>query len=412
MNETDPTGNPILPDKHGSSDSTPRSSSKRRLPTPHAAPLVLASVWQMESPEQAADILAGQSPGYAYRRDGHPNADQLVEQLKGLHQADWAILTAQGMSSLAALALATLEPGDLVLLAQPLYGRTSTLFEGELARFGIRTLSVPAVDLACWKEAMGSRPKMAIAETVGNPRMTIPPIPAMAELCRDAGCSLVIDNTLASGSLCQPLKHGAHWIVESLGKIVCGHSDAMVGMIAGNGPIPSRLRAVVSTFGMASSPMDCWLTIRGLQTLPLRLERASRNAMALASHFHNHPAIARIDYPGLPNHPQHAIAKQLFCNHLSGFMLAMELVGDQSTVAQFFRSLSPEVPFCPSLGEIETTVSHPWTTSHRTVPLETKASLGIREGLVRVSCGVEPTETLIARFAAALDQVAKSSGSQ
>ncbi|MFM8323398.1 MAG: PLP-dependent transferase, partial [Pirellulaceae bacterium] len=165
MNETDPTGKPIPPDKLGSSDSTPRSSSKRRLPTPHAAPLVLASVWQMESPEQAADILAGQSPGYAYRRDGHPNADQLVEQLKGLHQADWAILTAQGMSSLAALALATLEPGDLVLLAQPLYGRTSTLFEGELARFGIRTLSVPAVDLACWKEAMGSRPKMAIAET-------------------------------------------------------------------------------------------------------------------------------------------------------------------------------------------------------------------------------------------------------
>jgi cystathionine beta-lyase/cystathionine gamma-synthase len=366
----------------------------------------------MESPQQANNILAGQATGYAYRRDGHPNADQLVEQLTRLHQADWAVLTAQGMSSLAALAIATLEPGDLVLLAQPLYGRTTTLFEGELGRLGIRTFSVPAVDLAKWREALGTGPRMAIAETVGNPRMTIPPIPAIAELCRDAGTTLVIDNTLASGSLCQPLKHGAHWVVESLGKIVCGHSDAMVGMIAGSGPIPSRLRGVVSTFGMASSPMDCWLTSRGLQTLPLRLERASCNAMALASRFRNHPAVARIDYPGLPDHPQHAIAQQLFCNQLSGFMLAMELVGDTSTVARFFRSLSPEVPFCPSLGEIETTVSHPWTTSHRTVPLEIKTSLGIAEGLVRVSCGVEPTATLVERFATALDQIAKSGASQ
>jgi cystathionine beta-lyase/cystathionine gamma-synthase len=366
----------------------------------------------MESPEQAANILAGQATGYAYRRDGHPNADQLVEQLKGLHQADWAILTAQGMSSLAALAMATLEPGDLVLLAQPLYGRTSTLFEGELARFGIRTLSLPAVDLARWKEALGRGPKMAIAETIGNPRMTIPPILSIAELCRSAGTSLVIDNTLASGLLCQPLKLGAQWIVESLGKIVCGHSDAMVGMIAGSGPIPPRLRGVVSTFGMASSPMDCWLTSRGLQTLPLRMERASRNAMALASRFQNHPAVARIDYPGLPDHPQHAIAQQFFDNHLFGFMLAMELVGDVSKVQQFFRSLSPEIPFCPSLGEIDTTVSHPWTTSHRTVPLDIKASLGIREGLVRISCGVEPTEKLVERFAVALDQVAKSASSQ
>jgi len=412
MNETEPEGNPVPPVKRGSVDSTPQPSSGPFPPTPHAAPLVLASVWQMESPEQAADILAGQANGYAYRRDGHPNADELVEQLKRLHQADWAILTAQGMSSLAALAIATLEPGDLVLLAQPLYGRTATLFEGELARFGIRTLSIPAVDLPQWKEALGRGPKMAIAETVGNPRMTIPPIPAIAELCLDTGTSLLIDNTLASGSLCQPLKHGAHWVVESLGKIVCGHSDAMVGMIAGNGPIPSRLRGVVSTLGMASSPMDCWLTTRGLQTLPLRLERASRNAMALASRFQNHPAVARIDYPGLPNHPQHAIAQELFCNDLSGFMLAMELAGDASTVAHFFRSLSPEVPFCPSLGETETTVSHPWTTSHRTVPLEIKAALGIREGLVRVSCGVEPTQLLVDRFAAALDQVAKIVSSQ
>jgi cystathionine beta-lyase/cystathionine gamma-synthase len=412
MNETEPTGNPILPTQQNPADPTPRPSPTTLRPTPHAPPLVLASVWQMESPDQAASILAGQSPGYAYRRDGHPNADQLVEQLKSLHQADWAVLTAQGMSSLAALALATLEPGDLVLLAQPLYGRTSTLFECELARFGIRTESLSAVDLPQWKEALGRGPKMAIAETVGNPRMTIPPIPSIAELCRHAGTALVIDNTLASGSLCQPLNHGAHWIVESLGKIVCGHSDAMVGMIAGKGPIPTRLRGVVSTFGMASSPMDCWLTSRGLQTLPLRLERASRNAMALANRLQNHPAVARIDYPGLPVHPQHSIAQQLFGNQLFGFMLGMELAGDGSTVARFFRSLSPEIPFCPSLGEIETTVSHPWTTSHRTVPLEIKASLGIREGLVRVSCGVEPTELLVERFAAALDQVARAGPSQ
>lgn len=412
MKETDPTGNPSSPAEQGSANSTLQPSPSTRLPSPHAPPLVLASVWQMDSPAQAASILAGQATGYAYRRDGHPNADQLVDQLKRLHQADWAILTAQGMSSLAALAMATLEPGDLVLLAQPLYGRTSTLFEGELARFGIRTMSLPAVDLPQWKEALRGSPKMAIAETVGNPRMTIPPIHSIAELCRDAGTSLVIDNTLASGSLCQPLKHGAHWVVESLGKVVCGHSDAMVGMIAGNGPIPARLRGVVSTFGMASSPMDCWLTSRGLQTLPLRLERASRNAMALASRFQNHPAVERIDYPGLPDHPQHAIAQQLFGNQLSGFMLGMELAGDMSTVERFFQSLSPEVPFCPSLGEIETTVSHPWTTSHRTVPQEVKASLGIREGLVRISCGVEPPETLVERFAAALDQVAKTSSSQ
>jgi cystathionine beta-lyase/cystathionine gamma-synthase len=373
--------------------------------SPQSEPIELAAVWQMSSTEDVQAILSGEMPGFAYRRDGHPNAASLGEILRQLHHAEDIVLTAQGMSGLSAPFFALLRPGDSVVLGQPAYGKTTYLLEKEFGDWGIRTINVDACNLDEWNEAIAASPRMAVIETITNPRMSVPDIGAISALCRESGATLLVDNTFATPDLCQPLLLGADLVMESLTKFVSGHSDVMLGMVCGSKALCDRIRKTAIAFGMMSSPLDCWLTRRGLATLPLRLSQACRSAQAVADAIQKHLAVQSVDFPGLPDHPQHHLATEQFSGRF-GNLLSIHLAGVDNRANEFFQAMAPEIPFCPSLGEAQTTLSHPASTSHRAFNREQLAKLGISANTIRVSIGIEDTQWLVERFLRGLEDLA------
>lgn len=369
---------------------------------PQASGISTASVWQMESPAAADAALAGANDRFVYRRDGHPNERELAEKLAQLHQGTKAIITAQGMSSIASVVMSTLKPGAVAWVANELYGKTSKMFAIDLANWGVTTRVFDPTSESELQSLASSRADLVIMETMSNPRLRVPDIQRWAEATHAAGGLLMVDNTFATHLICRPLELGADIVIESLSKMVCGHSDSMLGLAVTADPaLAKKLTDTISTFGMASSPLDCYLTHRGLMTLALRLERASANAFALASALAKSDCIKRVDYPGLPQHPQHSLAQKQFAG-IFGWMLSFELDGNRRSVEQLFGELLPEIAFVPSLGDVCTTLSHPASTSHRSLNATQLAALGISSSTVRVSVGIEPTEWLVERFAKAL----------
>ena len=376
---------------------------------PQTEPLHLSGVWRMESTEQADALLAGTAPGFVYRRDGHPNASSLAEALRVVHAADESIVTAQGMSAISIAAMALLKPGDRVLLGQPVYGRTSFFFKKDLARWGIEFDDVNVTDTNAWIQALRKPARMVIIETITNPRLNVPDIETIARLAHqhggqassEAGTVVVVDNTFATPVLCQPLALGADLVMESLSKFVCGHADAMLGLLCGRRAVWDRIRQTMVSFGMTSSPLDCWLTHRGLASLPVRMAHAASSAFEIARSLENHPAISLLDYPGLPSHSDHAIARKQF-NGSYGNMLTFKMHGGLRSAQRFIAAVAADIPFCPTLGEAQTTLSHPASTSHRSYSEELLESLGINGGTLRFSVGLEPTGWLKEKFQAGL----------
>ncbi|MEM7478023.1 MAG: aminotransferase class I/II-fold pyridoxal phosphate-dependent enzyme, partial [Planctomycetota bacterium] len=364
---------------------------------PQSESISLASVWQMESPENADAALAGTDSSFVYRRDGHPNERTLASKLAKLHGADNALLTAQGMSSLSAIGLAILKPGAVVWIADELYGQSVNLFARELEGWGARCESFDPTCAEDLQRLSQSQCDLVLVETISNPRLKVVDLPQLANLTHQAGGLLAVDNTFATHLLCRPLDHGADIVVESLGKQVNGHSDVMLGLIVAKDPVlHSEIRRRVSTFGLASSPLDCYLTQRGLMTLALRLERACSNTNELANALAEHKNVRAVDYPGLQNHPQHEQATQMLSGGF-GWMLTMHL--DAGLPVQcLFSALAPDIAFVPSLGDVCTSLSHPETTSHRGYSPEERERLGIFTGTIRVSCGIEPPEWLVSKF--------------
>ena len=359
----------------------------------------------MESTEQADALLAGTAPGFVYRREGHPNATSLAEALRVVHGADESIVTAQGMSAISIAAMALLKPGDRVLLGQPVYGRTSFFIKKDLTRWGIESEDVNVTDTNAWIDAFRKPSRMVIIETITNPRLNVPDIESIAHLAHhyggqatsESGTVVLVDNTFATPVLCQPLALGADLVMESLSKFVCGHADAMLGLLCGRSAVWNRMRQTMVSFGMTSSPLDCWLTQRGLASLPVRMAHAASSALELAKSIEDHPAINQLDYPGLPSHGDHAIAKKQF-NGTFGNMLTFQLNGGLRSAQRFIAAVASDIPFCPTLGEAQTTLSHPASTSHRSYSEEQLESLGIDGGTLRFSIGLEPNGWLTEKF--------------
>lgn len=378
---------------------------------PISEPIQLAGVWEMDSIDQADSILGGRATGFVYRRDGHPNAASLEGSLRRMHRADHCIVTAQGMSAISAACLAILKPGDKVLLGQPLYGKTSYLVKKELSRWGVESKDVDVCDLDSWNRTLSPTVRMVVLETITNPRLSVPDLQSIITLVKSVSKEIVImvDNTFATPVLCQPIPLGADLVMESLSKFVCGHGDVMLGMLAGTEAVWDRIRPVVSAFGLASSPLDCWLTTRGLATLPVRMKHASQLAMQLASKLEHHAALEMIDYPGLKSSTSHLTATRLL-KGCYGNMVTIHLKKmpsrDLSAQAQLFMErVSHAVPFCPSLGDAKTTLSHPASTSHRSYADAELASIGVHAGTLRFSCGLEEPDEIVPAIEAALNSL-------
>lgn len=367
---------------------------------PLVFPLYQSAVFTLPDLDALDRIYDEGAPGFIYARDGHPNAEALARQIAPLESARWAVVCGSGMSAMSAAVLACVQRGDRVVASHRLYGRTLTLLFQELSRFGVASTLIDVCDLDAVAKALEQPTRLLIVETLSNPLLRVADIPSLAKLCHHRGCRLLVDNTFATPVLFRPLEHGADLVVESLTKLMAGHSDVTLGVVCGNDDLEPTLRQTVSIWGLMSSPFECWLAQRGLATLPLRCRAASDNAAKLAAWLQKQPGVLRVIYPGLPDHPDHALANQLFAGQF-GTMLCFELDGGREAVNRFLR-LAEGIPFSPSLGHTGTTVSHPATTSHRYVSPAERRRQGISDGLLRLSVGFEPLEQIKAALQAGL----------
>ena len=289
--------------------------------------------------------------------------------------------------------LSQLVPGDHLVVSNQLYGRSLALLTEEAARWGIASTVVDTCHLDAVRKALTPNTKLLVVETISNPLLRVADLAALAELAHRGGAALLADNTLAGPAICRPLPFGADWVIESVTKTMNGHSDVILGLLCGPADRWQRVPTVLSTWGFASAPFDCWLALRGLGTLGVRIERASANALQVARFLAGEQKVEAVYYPGLSEHPDHELARRQFGDRF-GSIVTFTLRGGIEA-ARAFMAAATQIPFCPSLGELSTTLSHPESTSHRALTAQTRAALGITGGTLRVSVGIESSGAVV-----------------
>jgi cystathionine gamma-synthase len=299
------------------------------------------------------------------------------------------------------LLLAALRPGDHVVVARDLYGTTLALLTGPLSRLGITATAAEGATPAAYAAAMRAESRLFLVETVSNPLVRVADIPAIAEIAHAGNALLAVDASFTSPALSRPLSQGADVVLHSATKYISGHSDVTAGVIAGDAATVEPAREARTLFGASCSPFDAWLALRGLRTLALRIERHSSNARQVAEFLRGSPKVRRVFYAGLPDDPDHALAERLLPAGPGG-MLAFELEGGRAAVDRFIAALTM-IRFAPSLADVATTLSHPASTSHRALSPDDRFALGISDGLVRLSAGIESADDICDDLASGLD---------
>jgi cystathionine beta-lyase/cystathionine gamma-synthase len=282
-----------------------------------------------------------------------------------------------------------------------MYGRTLQLLTAEAARLGIGCTLVDTTNLDRVAKAFTTRTRLLVVETIANPCLRVADIAALADICARYNAQFLVDNTFATPVLCRPIELGADLVLESISKFMNGHSDVMLGLLCGREKLWQRVPQVLSAWGLASSPFDCYLSARGLATMHLRVDRACANAQKAAEMLAKHAAVEHVDYPGLPNHADHKLAARQFGGRY-GTVVTFRLRGGLAA-AESFIGAARRIPFCPSLGEVSTTLSHPESTSHRGLSSQERKALGIDGGTIRLSVGVESPEFVLSALEEALD---------
>lgn len=373
--------------------STPPKSVSRPLVTPISPAVAYVST----DPDEMDAQYEGRIEGYTYAREGHPNAAVLAEKIDWLEGvplgAGKGVVTGSGMAALSTLFLSTLNAGDHIVAGDQLYGRCLRLLRQDLPRLGFEATLADPTDGEAIAAAIRPETRMILVEVVSNPTLRVADMIAIAEIARRHGILLAVDNTFTTPRAYRPFDHGADIVIHSVTKLLAGHSDATLGYIAAMSDALNRsLYDTAVSFGMTPSPFDCWLAERGLHSFDLRFERAQANAKALADFLGDLDGVERVLYPGRSDHPDHERAKVLFGEN-TGNMLSFRLRGDRD-MANAFLLAAEHMPFAPTLGDIATTLSHPASSSHRGLTAEAREALGITEGFIRVSVGVEDIEQL------------------
>lgn len=354
-------------------------------------------------------VFGHEEAGYAYGRYDNPtNAalEELLATLEGVPPATGggALATASGMVALQTTLLACLaERRRKVLCAEALYGATVKLLLNVLEPYGIETRFVDLCDEAAVASALASfQPGCVLMETVSNPLLRVADLARIAAMAHDAKAPLIVDNTFATPLLVRPLEHGADYVVHSLTKYLSGHGDVLGGAIVTTGDKLAEIRAMSRVVGPILGPFECYLSMRGIKTFPLRMERQCRNAAAVAAFLRTHPAVERVYYLDDPQHPDRASIAKLFPDGLYGAMVSFEVKHlNQAGVFALMDRLRMVVP-ATSLGDVHTMMLHPWTASHRDVSPRHKERTGIRENLLRLSVGIEDPADIMADLAQAL----------
>jgi len=346
-------------------------------------------------------VVRGERPGHYYGRNSNTNREILERAVAELEGAESGVAMSSGMAALHASILALAPQPTTIVATRELYGGTAALLRLDLEPAGYEIAFVDLTDLDAVRGATGAA-GLVIAETITNPLCGVPDLGAIASMARERGVPFLVDNTFATPLLCRPLELGATVVMHSATKYLGGHSDLVAGVVVGDEKLMGAVRARAARVGTPLGPFDAWLALRGLRTLDVRMRRHSENSLALASAMRSMAGVARIHHCLLETSPSFAIARRLLQRGAGG-MMAFDLDGGRDAVQRMIDRFEL-VRFAASLGGVETTVSYPEITSHRSLSAEERAALGIGSGTVRVSVGIEDPDDIVADFAQALSQ--------
>jgi cystathionine gamma-synthase/methionine-gamma-lyase len=374
-------------------------SGDRKQPKPQipvSTPIHFASSWINSSQAELDRIFAHEQQGFAYSRYANPTSAALEELITSLENGYGSLACASGMAAIEhALKTVLLDRPKRVLCARDIYGATIKLLFDVLEPFGFETAFVDTNDLAAVAQSLDTfRPGCLLMETISNPLLRVGDLPALASLCRNADAALIVDNTFATPLLVRPLEFGADVSLHSSTKYLGGHGDSLGGTITTTDRYFETMRRLSRINGPVLGPMECYLTMRGIKTFALRMERQCQNAERLAAWLRSHPAIERVYYPDDPAHPDAEVIARMLPAGLRGGMVSFEVKGAaKAGIFRFLDSLRMIVR-ATSLGDVHTMALYPWIASHRDVPPPLRVAMGIRENLVRLSAGIEDIEDI------------------
>ena len=359
---------------------------------------VVPPIYQVSTFTQSEPGVEGE---YVYARTGNPTRTILERKLASLEEGRYGLAFASGMASITTVMLSLLQKGEHVLAVEDLYGGTRRLFDRIMYNFGLEFSYVNGTKLSDLRNGIRENTKMVWLETPTNPLLRIIDITEAANMAHERNAILVVDNTFMSPYLQQPLKLGADIVTHSTTKYLGGHSDLIGGAaILSDQQYYEKVRFAQNAVGAIPGPLDCWLVVRGIRTLAVRLERHCNNALKVAEFLSQHQKVQKTIYPGLPDHPQYDLARR----QMSGFggMVSMELKGGLQACKRLLRNLNV-FTVAESLGGVESLIEHPASMTHASVPKEERERVGVTDSLIRLSIGIEDCDDLIKDLSAALD---------
>lgn len=361
--------------------------------------MFLTSSFMFESAAQAAARFGGQEPGNIYSRFTNPTVTMFQDKLAALEGAEFCVATSSGMSAILACVMGLCSAGDHIVASRSIFGTSVQLFGNILKRWGLETTFVSLTDEKEWAAAVKSNTKLFFVETPSNPLTEVCDITALAALAHKSGALLVVDNCFCSPALQLPIKLGADIVVHSATKYIDGQGRCLGGAVLGKKDVLEPVYGFLRTAGPTLSAFNAWVFLKGLETLALRMEAHSRNALALAQWLEAQPQIERVYYPGLASHPQHALAMRQ--QRAGGGIVSFDVKGGKEAAWALIDS-TKMLSITANLGDAKSTITHPATTTHSRVTPEARAAAGIGDGLVRVAVGLEHIEDIKADLARGL----------
>jgi O-succinylhomoserine sulfhydrylase len=370
-----------------------RAGTDRSHHGEHAEAMFLTSSFVFPDAFEAAERFQGRTPGNVYSRFTNPTVTAFEERLAAMEGAEMCVATASGMAAILSMCLGMLKSGDHIVSSGSIFGSTVNLFAKWLTRYGIETTFVAGGDPAAWREAMRASTKLVYLETPSNPLTEVFDIAAIAQVAHAGGALLAVDNCFCTPALQRPLELGADLIIHSATKYLDGQGRVLGGAVLGSKAVlHDTVYQFLRTAGPTLSAFNAWVILKGLETLKVRVDAQSAGALQVARWLESHPSVARVWYPGLTSHPQHALAMRQ--QRLGGAIVSFELKGSREAAWRVIDS-TQVCSITANLGDTKTTITHPATTTHGRISAEERAAAGITDGLIRLAVGLEAPEDLI-----------------
>jgi O-succinylhomoserine sulfhydrylase len=377
-----------------------RAGQVRTHECEHLEAIFTTSSYVFNSAAEAAARFSGEVPGNVYSRYMNPTVRTFEERLAALEGGELCAATASGMAAIYSVCIAHMQAGDHLVSSRSVFGSTNIQFERYLRKFNVDITYVDLLDIDAWRAAIKDNTKMLFLESPSNPLTEIADIRALAELAKETNTLLVVDNCFCTPALQKPLALGADLVIHSATKYIDGQGRCIGGAVVGSAELIEPVVGVLRSVGPTMSPFNAWVFLKGLETLGLRMKAHSENALALAQWLEQHPKVTKVNYVGLPTHPQHELAMSQ--QTLGGGVLSFEVAGGREAAWKVIDA-TRMISITANLGDTKTTVTHPGTTTHGRLTDEQRDAAGISQALIRIAVGLEDVQDIIADLASGLD---------